>query len=47
MNYNEILNNGSNYLKNIILKILLESELLLSKVLNKKREDLILNLKIF
>ena len=46
MNYNEILNNGSNYLKKYNFKnSLLESELLLSKVLNKKREDLILNSK--
>ena len=46
MNYNEILNNGRNYLKkNRIKNPQLDSELLLSKVLNKRREDILINSK--
>ena len=46
MNYNEILNNGRNYLKkNRIKNPRLDSELLLSKVLNKRREDILINSK--
>ncbi len=46
MNYNEILNNGANFLKkNKIQNPTLDTELLLSKVLNKRREDILLNPK--
>jgi len=46
MNYNEILNNGANFLKkNKIQNPTLDTELLLSKVLNKRREDILLNSK--
>ena len=44
MNYIEILNNGKNFLKkNKIKNPILDSELLLSKVLNKSREEILLN----
>ena len=44
MNYQEILNKGSKNLKNKKIKNPnLESELILSKVLNKSREQIILN----
>ncbi len=44
MNCSEILNNGKNFLKkNNIKSPILDSELLLSKVLNKTREDILLN----
>ena len=46
MNYIEILNNGKNFLKkNKIKNPILDSELLLSKVLNKSREEILLNSK--
>ena len=45
MIYSEILKNGSNVLKkNKIKNPYLDTELILSKVTNKKREDLLLNL---
>ena len=44
MNYIEILNNDKNFLKkNKIKNPILDSELLLSKVLNKSREEILLN----
>ena len=44
MNYIEILNNGKNFLKkNKIENPILDSELLLSKALNKSREEILLN----
>ena len=44
MNCIEILNNGKNFLKkNKIKNPILDSELLLSKVLNKSREEILLN----
>ena len=44
MNYNEILKKGENYLrKNKIKNPNLDAELILSKVLNKKREEILLN----
>ena len=44
MNYNQILKKGENYLKkNKIKNPNLDSELILSKVLNKKREEILLN----
>ena len=44
MNYIEILNNGKNFLKkNKIKNPILDSELLLSKALNKSREEILLN----
>ena len=44
MIYIEILNNGKNFLKkNKIKNPILDSELLLSKVLNKSREEILLN----
>jgi release factor glutamine methyltransferase len=46
MNYQKILNNGINSLKiSNIINPELDSELLLSKVLNKKREKILTNLK--
>ena len=46
MNYNQILKKGENYLKkNKIKNPNLDSELILSKVLNKKREEILLNTK--
>ena len=45
MNYNEILKKGENYLKkNKIKNSNLDAELILSKVLNKKREEILLNI---
>ena len=45
MNYNQILKNGENYLKkNKIKNAHLDVELILSKVLNRNREQIILNL---
>ncbi len=45
MNYNQILKNGKNYLKkNKIKNAHLDVELILSKVLNRNREEIILNL---
>ena len=45
MNYNQILKNGENYLKkNKIKNAHLDVELILSKVLNRNREEIILNL---
>ena len=44
MNYNQILKKGENYLKRSKIKNPnLDSELILSKVLNKKREEILLN----
>ena len=44
MDYNELLNNGTKYLKkNNIKNPKLDCELLLSKVLNKKREEILIN----
>ena len=44
MNYNQILKKGENYLKRSKIKTPnLDSELSLSKVLNKKREEILLN----
>ncbi len=44
MNYNQILKKGENYLKkNKIKNPNLDSELILSKVINKKREKILLN----
>ncbi len=44
MNYNEILKNGVNFLKqNKIKNPFLDAELILSKVINKKREEILLN----
>ena len=44
MNYNQILKKGENYLKKSKIKNPnLDSELILSKVLNKKREEILLN----
>ena len=44
MDYNELLNNGTKYLKkNSIKNPKLDCELLLSKVLNKKREEILIN----
>ena len=46
MNYQKILNEGVNFLKTSnIARPELDCELLLSKVLNKKREELLNNLK--
>ena len=46
MNYQKILNNGINSLKiSNIINPELDSELLLSKALNKKREKILTNLK--
>jgi len=46
MNYQKILNNGINFLKiSNIINPELDSELLLSKALNKKREKILTNLK--
>ena len=46
MNYQKILNNGINSLKiSNIVNPELDSELLLSKALNKKREEILTNLK--
>jgi len=46
MNYQKILNNGINFLKiSNIINPELDSELLLSKALNKKREKILINLK--
>jgi release factor glutamine methyltransferase len=45
MNYNQILKKGENYLKkNKIKNPNLDAELILSKVLNKKREEILLNI---
>ena len=45
MNYVDILKSGENYLKkNNIENSLLDTELILSKVLNKKREEIIINI---
>ena len=45
MKYQEILNQGSKILfKNKILSSKLDSELILSKVLNKSREEIIINI---
>ena len=44
MNYCEILNEGKNFLKkNKIRNPYLDTELILSKVINRKREDILLN----
>ena len=44
MNYSEILKKGENFLKkNKIKNPYLDTELILSKVLNKKREEILLN----
>ena len=44
MNYNEILKNGENILKkNKIKNYILDTELILSKSINKKREEILLN----
>ena len=44
MNYNQILKKGENYLKRSKIKNPnLDSELILSKVLNKKRDEILLN----
>ena len=44
MNYNEILKKGENFLKkNKIQNPHLDVELILSKVLNRKREEVLLN----
>ena len=46
MNYQEALNEGANFLKtNNITRPEFDCELLLSKVLNKKREEILINLK--
>ena len=45
MNYHEILTNGTSYLKkNKIKNPYLDTELLLSKTINKKREEILLNI---
>ena len=45
MNYNQILKKGENYLKKSKIKNPnLDAELILSKVLNKKREEILLNI---
>ncbi len=45
MNYHEILKEGTNYLKkNNIKNPNLDTELLLSKIINKKREEVLLNI---
>ncbi len=45
MNYNQILKKGENFLKRRkIQNPFLESELILSKVINKKREEILLNI---
>ena len=45
MNYNQILKKGENYLKRSKIKNPnLDSELILSKVLNKKRDEILLNI---
>ena len=45
MNYNEILKKGENFLKkNKIKNPYLDAELILSKVINKKREEILLNI---
>ncbi len=44
MNYNEILKNGENFLrKNNIKNSYLDAELILTKVVNRKREEILLN----
>ena len=44
MNYNQILNKGEIFLKkNKIQTPLLDAELILAKVLKKRREDLLIN----
>ena len=45
MNYNEILKNGESILKKYnIKKPFLDTELILSKAINKKREEILLNI---
>ena len=45
MNYNEILKKGNDYLKkNKIKNPYLDTELILSKVINRKREEILLNI---
>ena len=45
MNYTQILKKGENFLKkNKIKNAWLDSELILSKVINRKREEILLNL---
>ena len=45
MNYHEILKQGGNFLKkNKIENPFLDTELILSKVTNRKREEILLNL---
>ena len=45
MNYNEILKNGESILKKCnIKKPFLDTELILAKVLNKSREEILLNI---
>ena len=45
MNYIEILNNGKNFLKkNKIKNPYLDAELILSKAVNRKREEILLNI---
>ena len=46
MNYNQILKEGENFLKKSNIKSPnLDTELILSKIINKKREELLLNSK--
>ena len=45
MNYNQILKEGENFLKKSDIKNPnLDTELILSKVINKKREEILLNI---
>ena len=45
MNYSQILKKGENFLKRRKIKNpFLDTELILSKVINKKREEIILNI---
>ena len=45
MNYQEILKEGTNYLKkNNIKNPYLDTELLFSKIINRKREEILLNI---
>ena len=45
MNYNQILKEGENFLKKSNIKSPnLDTELILSKVINKKREEILLNI---